>query len=432
MNFGIIDFGIRRDSWKAAVEFRPKQEVDVEIYLRDQEEWEAESLRRGRRVFFAAFRLRPRDKPWALYKLWDNFFGPLLGALLDLLKKNSFDPRFVLYGCVEGFADGAASDPIIFGRVGSGLLHPFRLQTRAMGNMPPNADFAEVDSESPPRFTCSICDAMSWSDSSPSGKYKSSSELQSIGNTIMQASGASFLTYFSLTGVLGTAEITRHTSVGRGFASPSSVSPILSSDIKSASLMGCLTLGLLLEEFWFSRFRGASLAKVLLRSRCLYIGQSFQVKHWLGRGTFYHQFPYSVLGVLHRPENFVLRNFSVFDSHLSPHLSSDIGECDIFIIRMILFDFICFLFSLRTITSVGDGASLVLVLFSKLGRLGQTKIQGWLLLALGQAHWKDGLKTVAEPEVQHFFFSSASWLASLQMRKSQYCYSRMQVTRLAG
>ncbi|KAL0923587.1 hypothetical protein M5K25_007648 [Dendrobium thyrsiflorum] len=129
----------------------------------------------------------------------DNFFGSLLGALADLLKKNSFDPRFVLYGCVEGFAD----------------------------------------SESPPRFTCSICDAMSGSDSSPSGKYRSSSELQSIGNTIMQASGASFLTYFSLTGVLGTAEITRHTSVGRGFASPSSsVSPILSSDIKSASLMG--------------------------------------------------------------------------------------------------------------------------------------------------------------------------------------------------
>ncbi|KAL0907521.1 hypothetical protein M5K25_021936 [Dendrobium thyrsiflorum] len=62
-----------------------------------------------------------------------------------------------------------------------------------------------------------------------------------------------------------------------------------------------------------------------------------------------------------------LRNFSVFGSHLSPHLSSDVGECDIFIIRMILFDFICFLFSLRTITSIGDGASLVLVLIFLLG-----------------------------------------------------------------
>ncbi|KAL0903252.1 hypothetical protein M5K25_027613 [Dendrobium thyrsiflorum] len=67
-----------------------------------------------------------------------------------------------------------------------------------------------------------------------------------------------------------------------------------------------------------------------------------------------------------------------------------------------------------------------LFFFSKLGRLGQTKIQGWLLLAPGQAHWKDGLKTVAELEVQHFFFSSASWLASLQMTKSQHCYSQMQ------
>ncbi|KAL0922959.1 hypothetical protein M5K25_006994 [Dendrobium thyrsiflorum] len=57
---------------------------------------------------------------------------------------------------------------------------------------------------------------------------------------------------------------------------------------------------------------------------------------------------------------------------------------------------------------------------------------GWLLLALGQARWKDELKIVVEPEVQHFSFSSASWLASLQMRKSQHCYSRMQVTRNDG
>ncbi|KAL0908106.1 hypothetical protein M5K25_022577 [Dendrobium thyrsiflorum] len=55
-----------------------------------------------------------------------------------------------------------------------------------------------------------------------------------------------------------------------------------------------------------------------------------------------------------------LRNFSVFGSHLSPHLSSDVGECDISIIRMILFNFICFLFSLRTITSIGGGTSLTL------------------------------------------------------------------------
>ncbi|KAL0919070.1 hypothetical protein M5K25_011139 [Dendrobium thyrsiflorum] len=38
---------------------------------------------------------------------------------------------------------------------------------------------SSADSESPPRFTCSICDAMS--DSSSSGKYRSSFELQSIG-----------------------------------------------------------------------------------------------------------------------------------------------------------------------------------------------------------------------------------------------------------
>ncbi|KAL0926133.1 hypothetical protein M5K25_004527 [Dendrobium thyrsiflorum] len=146
----------------------------------------------------------------------------------------------------------------------------------------------ERDSESPPRFTFSICDAMSGSDSSSSGKYRSSSELQSIGNTIIQASGASFLTYSSFTGILGTTEMTRHTSAGRKSTSPSSsVSPILSSDIKSASLMGCLTLGLLLEEFLFSRLQGASLADVLLRSRCLYLGQSFQVKHWLAERSPY-------------------------------------------------------------------------------------------------------------------------------------------------
>ncbi|KAL0919281.1 hypothetical protein M5K25_011362 [Dendrobium thyrsiflorum] len=184
---------------------------------------------------------------------------------MDLLKKNSFDHRFVLYGFVEGFA------------------------------------------ESLPRFTCSICDVKSGSDSSSSGKYRSSSKLQSIGNTIIQNSGASLLTYSSFTGILGTTEMTRHTSVGRESASSfSSVSPTLSPDIKSANLMDCLTVWL----------RGASLAE--------------------------------------------LRNFSILGSHLSPHLSSDVGECSIFIIKEILFDFICFLFSLRTITSIGSGTSLAL------------------------------------------------------------------------
>ncbi|KAL0920575.1 hypothetical protein M5K25_009719 [Dendrobium thyrsiflorum] len=104
-----------------------------------------------------------------------------------------------------------------------------------------SGDFSVV-SESLPKFTCSICDAKSGSDSSSSGKYRSSSELQSIGNTIIQDSGAAPLTYSSFTGVLGNTEMTRHTSVGRESASPfSSASPTLSSDIKSANLMGCLT-----------------------------------------------------------------------------------------------------------------------------------------------------------------------------------------------
>ncbi|KAL0907630.1 hypothetical protein M5K25_022049 [Dendrobium thyrsiflorum] len=225
------------------------------------------------------------------------------------------------FGDARLIRDGAASDPAIFGLAGSGLLHPSRLQTRAMGNMPPNAEFSEVDSESPPRFTCSICDAMSGSDSPSSGKYRSSSELQSIGNTIMQASGASFLTYFSFIEVPGATEMTRHTSVGRKSVSPSSsVSPILSSDIKSASLMG---------------FEELAWLRCCLEVDACTLGNPFR----LSTGS--------------------LRNFSVFGSHLSPHLSSDVGKCDIFIIRMILFNFICFLFSLRTITSIGDGANLV-------------------------------------------------------------------------
>ncbi|KAL0922035.1 hypothetical protein M5K25_005994 [Dendrobium thyrsiflorum] len=230
------------------------------------------------------------------------------------------------------------------------------------------------------KFTCSICDAMSGSDSSPSGKYRSSSELQSIGNTIMQASGASFLTYFSLTGVLGTAEITRHTSVGRGFASPSSsVSPILSSNIKSASLMGCLT------NFDFPGLEELAWLRCCLEVDACTLGNPFRLS--TGSSSWRPQSPI-VLPELGGERSITsshclsrafssalkiswfivsteyqfrlgLRNFSVFGSHLSPHLSSDVGECDIFIIRMILFDFICFLFSLRTITSIGDGASLV-------------------------------------------------------------------------
>ncbi|PKU74730.1 hypothetical protein MA16_Dca004921 [Dendrobium catenatum] len=46
--------------------------------------------------------------------------------------------------CGDVRADGAASDPAIFGLVGSDLLHPFRLQTRAMEIVLPNADFTEV------------------------------------------------------------------------------------------------------------------------------------------------------------------------------------------------------------------------------------------------------------------------------------------------
>ncbi|KAL0926323.1 hypothetical protein M5K25_002541 [Dendrobium thyrsiflorum] len=184
---------------------------------------------------------------------------------------------------------------------------------------------SSVDSESSPRFTCSNCDAMSGSDSSSSGKYRSSSELQSIGNTIIQASGASFLTYSLFTGILGTTEMTRHTSVGIKSALPSfSVSLILSPDIKSASLMGYLI------------------------------------------GTFYHQFLYSVLGVLLRPENFVLRDLPIFGPHLSPHLSPHVSEGDIFIIKEILFNF-PFLSSWGVITSAGSGASLVLVLVLLLG-----------------------------------------------------------------
>ncbi|KAL0927651.1 hypothetical protein M5K25_001846 [Dendrobium thyrsiflorum] len=49
-----------------------------------------------------------------------------------------------IFGGSSTKRDGAASDPAIFGLVGSGLLYPSRLQTRAIGNMPPNAEFPEV------------------------------------------------------------------------------------------------------------------------------------------------------------------------------------------------------------------------------------------------------------------------------------------------
>ncbi|KAL0926240.1 hypothetical protein M5K25_002454 [Dendrobium thyrsiflorum] len=174
-------------------------------------------------------------------------------------------------------------------------------------------------SESPPRFTCPIYDAMSGSDSSSSGKYRSSSELQSIGNTIMQASRASFLTYFSFIEVLGATEMTRHTSVWRKSASPSSsVPPILSSDIKSASLMG---------------FEELAWLRCCLEVDACTLGNPFR----LSTGS--------------------LRDLLIFGPHLSPH----VGEGSIFIIKEILFNF-PFLSSRGAITSAGSGASLVLVL----------------------------------------------------------------------
>ncbi|KAL0924061.1 hypothetical protein M5K25_004866 [Dendrobium thyrsiflorum] len=241
---------------------------------------------------------------------------------------------------------------------------------------------SSADSESPPRFTCSICDAMSGSDSSSSGKYRSSSELQSIGNTIIHDSGASFLTYFPFTDVLGTTEMTRHTSVGRKSASPSSsVSPILSSDIKSASLMGleelawlrcCLEVDACTLGNPFRLSTGSGGKRSITSSHCLSWAFSSALKiSWFIVSPEYQLRLgarvvdlFRLFFILHWLLTlvYILRNFSVFGYHLSPHLSSDVGECDIFIIRMILFDFICFLFSLRTITSIGDGASLVLVL----------------------------------------------------------------------
>ncbi|KAL0906125.1 hypothetical protein M5K25_024590 [Dendrobium thyrsiflorum] len=191
---------------------------------------------------------------------------------------------------------------------------------------------SSADSESSPRFTCSICDAMSGSDSSSFGKYRSSSELQSIGNTIIQASGASLLTYSSFTGILGTTEMTRHTSVGRRFASSSSsVPPILNSDIKSASLMGCLT------NFGFSGFEELAWLRCCLEVDACTLGNPFR----LSTGS--------------------LRDLLIFGPHLSPHLSPHVDEGSIFVIKEILLNF-HLLSSWGAITSTGNGASLVLVL----------------------------------------------------------------------
>ncbi|KAL0921460.1 hypothetical protein M5K25_008536 [Dendrobium thyrsiflorum] len=87
-------------------------------------------------------------------------------------------------------------------------------------------------------------------------------------------------------------------------------------------LFGLFQLGLLLEEFWFSRLRRASLAE--------------------------------------------LRDLPIFGPHLSPHLSPYVGEGSIFIIKGILLNF-HFLSSWGAITSTGSGASLVLVLVLLLG-----------------------------------------------------------------
>ncbi|KAL0910267.1 hypothetical protein M5K25_021231 [Dendrobium thyrsiflorum] len=271
------------------------------------------------------------------------------------------------------------------------------------------------DAESLPRFTCSICDAKSGSDSSSSGKYRSSSELQSIGNTIIQNSTAASLTHSSFTGVLGTTEMTRHTSVGRESALPfSSVSPTLSSDIKSANLLGCLTSSWRLQSpivppelasyHLFFHHQGEQKRTLLLS--CHRLGGTGNIL-WSGLASNIVSFvttlrstPYSrdlghseiwrisrkvrhgtngssSLHHLHHCSHLShhlshlliqLRNFSILGFHLSPHLSSDIGECDIFIIKEILLDFICFSFSLRTITSTGGGTSLALASVYSLNR----------------------------------------------------------------
>ncbi|KAL0927765.1 hypothetical protein M5K25_001972, partial [Dendrobium thyrsiflorum] len=528
---------------------------------------------------------RARSSIEAVYGICAVFPGRDARSDVDAEQYQAREIYYGIYG-IWRIRERAASDPAIFGLAGSGLLHPFRLQTRAMGNMPPHAEFPEVgrfrsssrdykhlnlrvklafvlptvladgltkwgfryyglssgvlsrrscqrsghiwacwirsftpirtlsfmllkgfklfwlnlfgdpgtehDSESPPRFTCSICDAMSGSDSPSSGKYRSSSELQSIGNTIMQASGSSFLTYFSFIEVPGATEMTRHTSVGRKSVSPSSsVSPILSSDIKSASLLGCLT------NFSFPGFEELSWLRCCLEVDACILGNPFRLstgsqsqarrylqysvewaddnriserrRHWISGSLFGRRISStrglrskltsSFGGVGERRDPLEDSPRRRHESSFGP-ISDDLDYWGRIsgkphrISRLNLFLFLSFLHLYKALASrfacLSTGtfrrwipepgvqfrpsvaaeffSSLALfpLQFSELGRLERTEIQGWLLLAPGQARWMDGLKTVAEPEVQHFFFSSASWLASLQMRKSQHCYSRMQ------
>ncbi|KAL0918936.1 hypothetical protein M5K25_010986 [Dendrobium thyrsiflorum] len=415
---------------------------------------------------------------------------------------------------------------------------------------------SSADSESPPRFTCSICDAMSGSDSSSSGKYRSSSELQSISNTIMQASGASFLTYFSFIKVPGATEMTRHTSVGRKSVSPSSsVSPILSSDIKSASLMGCLTnfdFPCLEELAWlryclevdactlgnpFRLSTGSNdslrlhLVLVLLENDYLHrrwsqprvgvgipVGDVAANRHHLLHHhiQLQHALPYirppylwcrsSLLVPL--PYNIYLSNIFppplpyllflpllVSGSRSDGATESPVHDLGRRLLRAVGYDRSWNLpleesandripwrilqsvdrqdkchhgFSFGPIFDVAywwrrisgklhrmlrpnpflflfshhlfEALTSRLVFLSTgtfrrwipecIVRVSHPDVhRGWLLLALGQARWKDGLKTVAEPEVQDFSFSSASWLASLQMRKSQDYIPWVQITR---
>ncbi|PKU62425.1 hypothetical protein MA16_Dca027905 [Dendrobium catenatum] len=79
------------------------------------------------------------------------------------------------------------------------------------------------------------------SESSSFGKHRSS-ELNSIDDTIRQNSGATSSAYFSLYVIFDVVKMTRHVSVGRDSSSASSFLSILSSFIKSSSLIGFLAV----------------------------------------------------------------------------------------------------------------------------------------------------------------------------------------------
>ncbi|PKU66001.1 hypothetical protein MA16_Dca009076 [Dendrobium catenatum] len=81
------------------------------------------------------------------------------------------------------------------------------------------------------------------SESSSFGKHRTSSELNFIDNTIRQKSGAVSSAYFSLAYIFDIVKMTRHVSVGRdSFSVSSSFSSILSSFMKSPSLIGLLAV----------------------------------------------------------------------------------------------------------------------------------------------------------------------------------------------